>query len=143
MNLSNTLIQQLNSSNDKLVLINENGEPQAVLMSYAAYESFIKAIIKHKTPSQSNSRPAGRLSKINNGLTSDKLLDKINNEIAQWKENEHNPISLDDGYVFKNNKAKEMEENDEKYGNGEWHADNEDDEALYFETADDDNNIYF
>lgn len=142
MNLSNTLIQQLNSSNDKLVLINEKGEPQAVIMSYAAYESFIKAIIKHKPPSQSNSNADGRLSKINNGLTSDKLLDKINNEIAQWKENEHNPISLDDGYVFKNNKAKDMEENDEKYGNGDGHADDENDEALYFETADDDN-IYF
>lgn len=143
MNLSNAIIKQLQLSNDKLVLINETGEPQAVLMSYTAYETLIKeSSVKREIIPQNNQIKTIYSPKISNGLTSDKLLDKINYEIAEWKERAGSPIGLDEGYVLKNNKAYKPESWDEEGENSDGYTD-EDDEALYFETMDEDNGIPF
>lgn len=68
--------------------------------------------------------------KIPQGLTSGELLDKINAEIAQWREKE-NPISLDENYVAQNR----YEEKKDDYRFDE-DSNDDDEEALYFETID-------
>ena len=133
MNLSNTLIKQLELNNDKFIFINETGEPTAVLMSYQNYEMLVKAK-KPKIVPKNNRIDAIFGSKTGNGLTSDKLLDKINSEIAEWKERAESPTGLGEDYVLKNNKG-ELGITDEN--NGGYDDSDENDEALYFENTDD------
>jgi hypothetical protein len=127
MNIPRELIQQIRSSNDKFIFINETGEPTAVLMSYQNYEMLVKAKKPEIVP-KNNRIDAIFGSKTSNGLTSDKLLDKINSEIAEWKERAESPTGLGEDYVLKNNKG-ELGITDEN--NGVYDDSDENDEALY------------
>ena len=136
MHISNNLIQQLNSDGDKLILLNERGEPQGVLMSYTSYKALLQASAKRESQSANNSEKAFFYSKIPQGLTSGELLDKINAEIAQWREKE-NPISLDENYVAQNRyEEKKDDYRFDENSNFCEDSNDDDDETLYFETID-------
>jgi len=87
MYLSQNLINRIRETREKLIIVNNNGEPQVVLMSYEIYQSYCD--------NQKNNRVQ------NNNLTSDELLDRINQNIAQWKEQQNNPTDLEKGYFVK------------------------------------------
>ncbi len=61
------VIDLIKKTGDKVVIVNENGDPDYVLMSLADYENLVfgKAEVR--------------------GLTEGELLDKINRDIAIWK----------------------------------------------------------
>ncbi|MFH1712736.1 MAG: hypothetical protein ABH896_00920 [Candidatus Jacksonbacteria bacterium] len=87
MYLSQNLINRIRETREKLIIVNNNGEPQVVLMSYEIYQSYCD--------NQKNNRVQ------NNNLTSDELLDRINQNIAQWKEQQNNPTDLEKDYFVK------------------------------------------
>lgn len=87
MHLSQNLINRIRDNQEKLIIVNNNGEPQVVLMSYEIYQSYCD--------NQKNNRVQ------NNNLTSDELLDRINQNIAQWKEQQNNPTDLEKDYFVK------------------------------------------
>jgi PHD/YefM family antitoxin component YafN of YafNO toxin-antitoxin module len=96
MHLSKQTINQIKNNQEKLIVINEAGEPQVVLMSYSAYKKLLKTPV-----AQSQIQP-----KHTKQLTSDEILDKINQEIAQWKTQENqNPIALENDLLIQKNSA--------------------------------------
>lgn|SRR3989338_3605102 len=90
MYIHDDLIEKLKKLNNTFVIINSTGEPQIVLLSYAAYNSLIEKPTSTENPSDNMSLKS---------LTSYELLDKLNEQIAQWKSNQ-NPLTLEDGYIL-------------------------------------------
>src|SRR3989338_9149010 len=70
MNLSNNLLQHLTIANETIIFTNERGEPAFVVLPYQKYLQFLNGADSHNK----------------DGLTSDNLLDKINFEIAERRE---------------------------------------------------------
>lgn len=87
MYLSQNLIKRIIDNQEKLIIVNNNGEPQVVLMPYEIYQNCCD--------NQKNNKIQ------NNNLTSDELLDRINQNIAQWKEQQNNPTDLEKDYFVK------------------------------------------
>lgn len=83
------IIDLIKKTGDKIIILDEKGDPKFVLMSISNYEDLIfgKADVK--------------------GLTENELLDKINRDIAIWKENQEIKQINIDQYDF----AKEISEN--------------------------------
>ena len=94
--LSKEIINQVKNDQDKLIIVNEAGEPQIVLMSYQAYQKLLKKPADRSVAQAMQSKQ----------LTSDEILDKINQEIAQWKSQENlNPIALEKDLLIQKNNA--------------------------------------
>ncbi len=70
MNISNNLIKHLTIANETIIFTNERCEPSFVVLPYQKYLQFLN----------------GADSPNKDRLTSDKLLDKINLEIAEPRE---------------------------------------------------------
>lgn len=75
------IINLIKKTGDKAIILDENGDPNYVIMGISDYERLVvgKAEVK--------------------GLTEEEFLDKINRDIAIWKENQeinHLPIEQHD-----------------------------------------------
>jgi len=92
------LLQQL-TNHDKIIIVNQAGEPQGVLISFEEYMELAtkkpkasKPFIKEYAPPL----PTPTQPKINdNFLTKNENFDTINTEILQWKNDHENPIDLE------------------------------------------------
>lgn len=107
MRLSQNLIKHIIDNQEKIIIVNNNGEPQLVLMPYQIYQNCCDGQQNHKTPTVLDSSP--QLT----GLTSDELLDRINQNIAQWKEQQNNPTDLEKDYFIKEEKESAKNEMDD------------------------------
>jgi len=112
MHIPKKLLTQLNTHNEKIVILSSEGEPMSVLMSYEAYIGLLEG--KNAPILNSNSKNSSKNAQNPlQTLTSNDLLDKINHEIAQWKEHQ-NPGFLDDNY-FSEEEDFDVNEDDRVY----------------------------
>lgn len=95
MHLSHTLFKELEGDNCKIVIVNTEGEPKYIILPFHEYAS-----LKSKREKERIQNVAHLAHNHTKGLTSDKLLDKINRNIAQWKETQNPMIELDNSYVL-------------------------------------------
>jgi len=98
MNLNSSIIKKVKEKNCQLILLDQEAKPQIVIMSYQDYQSLCCQSGKTKPKSTSS-------------LTSTNLLDRINNEIALWKEKqlENYPLEIS----FEQNIVDNYQEEDE------------------------------
>ncbi len=82
------IINLIKKTGDKVIILDENGDPGFILMSIGDYESLVLG----KSGVQ--------------GLTEAELLDKINRDIAIWKDNQQSKEISIDQYDF----TKDIEE---------------------------------
>lgn len=102
MKLKKTLLDQLlKNESSTVVVINESGDPLYVIIPYKSY------ILKN-TPQLS---PLPEQSKR---LTSEQLIDKINQELAQWYE-QQNQTEMEDDYFVEETFQTKGEEQEQLY----------------------------
>lgn len=89
-----------------MILTNSAGDPELVILSYTEY----LALSRKKEALPTASFPTS----LEKGLTSDELLDKINRDIAQWKETQNPMVELEEDSV----------------------TDDDEDDLMYFESVD-------
>lgn len=117
------LLKKIKNTNEKIIFVNEHGEPQGVLLSYKEYYE------QYQEKQKQSQKQRTKRKKTATGLTSRALLDKINREIAQWKEHQ-NPAMLDVDYF-------DLNEPDNKEKNAKNEEKNPpEDEPLYLEDVD-------
>jgi len=92
MNLPNNLLQHLATANETIIFTNERGKPAFVVLPYQKYLQFLNS-------ADSSNK---------DGLTSDKLLDKINLEIAERRE--QLPLINEDDSVIRDTDEDEEEQ---------------------------------
>ncbi|MEK9165465.1 MAG: hypothetical protein AAB525_01230 [Patescibacteria group bacterium] len=100
MHLSQNLIKHIINNQEKLIIVNHNGEPEVVLMPYKIYQNCCD--------NQKNNKIR------NNSLTSDEFLDRINQNIAQWREQQNNPTDLEKDYFVKEEIADDQDDIDDE-----------------------------
>ena len=93
MNLSPTLFKELAGDNCKIVIVDQDGEPKYIILPYHEYSAL-------KNKPEKTQKATSLMPNHAKGLTSDKLLDKINRDIAQWKETQNPIIDLENSYVL-------------------------------------------
>lgn len=103
MKLKKLLLKELSENeNSKIFVVNESGEPLYVIIPFGTYAHF---------------KYAGRSEPISQkqvNLTSEQILDKINQELAQWYERQ-NPTDMDESYFGQLHPHNEEEEQDQLY----------------------------
>ena len=134
MFIPNKLIKHINSSNDKLIFLNDHGEPIGALMSYASLDNIINPS-QEQNQTHKKTLLRGQMQNAKKGLTNNEFLDTLNSEISKQKEME-NPIDLEQDYVGKNKWRidDDIDENDDKWNDIKNENELDEDEPLYFET---------
>lgn len=92
MHIQYQLLQDLQSSNDKIIIVDQAGRAQAVILSYSAYKRLAEKPLNLRSKD---------IDRDDIELTSDKFLDNINREIAQSEESQ-DPPAEDDIYFTRN-----------------------------------------
>jgi hypothetical protein len=147
MQLSKTLINHLQNTDDKIIVVDKNGKPEVVVLSFSAYQRLLELLGQLQRVKGGKSEiPSSECCKLrsdlaqeshNNrvGLTSDEYLDKINSIIAQSKEKDNlENLQKSEEVFFTIDKEKRAEHTQKNYiqTGGEVGAE----EVVYLETVD-------
>ncbi|MBI4359955.1 MAG: hypothetical protein HY564_02595 [Candidatus Jacksonbacteria bacterium] len=99
MTLSPSFIQQLAANRETAILLNSEGEPILVIVPYERY----KSLYEEKAPVKETARSENP----KEGLTSEELLDNINRQIAERKQEQQIPIMPADDSVIQDDENAE------------------------------------
>ncbi|HBH46530.1 MAG: hypothetical protein A2445_04230 [Candidatus Jacksonbacteria bacterium RIFOXYC2_FULL_44_29] len=117
---------------EKIIIVDQEGAPQSVLMTYGAYQKLRRKSGDDSSPENINQLETrgSAIAQAPQNLTSDELLAKINFDIAQWNLAETNP-ELDNSFLLTNNCQ------DSKHGEADFDLDKEatnEEDNFYLET---------